>query len=366
MRSELKTFFVKFGWYLPIPLAVIATNFWVDPANLIHRSSYIAGAASLIAEGKPVANLSNFDERLLRKLMILNVKEFPSVINLGSSSTQFINTGFFPGERFYNLYVSAASIEDYLALFELCENRGFQPETILIGTDIWLLNKEGSVDRWRSLYPEYKKLLRELLPGAKHELVDAGQVRWKLQPVLECLSPTYFRKSIETVWENRKRTRSLGTYYVPEQIDREFRVMMPDGSSLYSEEELNRTPEQASRIASDFARDYVFRYLPKFQQLDPQKRELFEAFVNRLQSSGAKIKFILPPIHPTAYEYITERDESKIHQRAEAYFREFAMRHGIECHGSFDPSAIPCDASEFFDAGHPSVECIRRILSKSD
>ena len=94
MRISLKDNYLSFYLFLTITgmLAVAATNYCVDPAQLFSGGNYEQGVADILLSGNNVANVSNYDERLLQKAYVNNLKRRNDVIVLGSSRSMQIKS----------------------------------------------------------------------------------------------------------------------------------------------------------------------------------------------------------------------------------------------------------------------------------
>ena len=108
-------------------------NYKIDSLGLLKESSFDKIGQEL-ANGKIVAGLSNFDERIFRKKQIEHLKSDVEYIAIGSSrimqlrKNMFLNDGI---SNFQNYSVSGASIEDYIALIQVHKNKfGKLPKNI--------------------------------------------------------------------------------------------------------------------------------------------------------------------------------------------------------------------------------------------
>lgn len=86
---------------LPIAIFIIAINFFVDPANIFYNG-YEKGIAEHLVKGYNVTNVENYNERLLQKYFIDNMKDCPDIIALGSSRIMQLNSPFLKEDKFIN------------------------------------------------------------------------------------------------------------------------------------------------------------------------------------------------------------------------------------------------------------------------
>jgi len=193
MKLAIKYYYLSCYLFLTITgmFAVASTNYCVDPAQLFSDGNYEQGVADILLSGNNVTNVSNYDERLLQKAYINNLKRGNDVIVFGSSRSMHIRSHLFPGMSFFNHGVSGASIEDYLAIYELYEQRKFVPSIVVLGLDPWILNQYSGQNRWKSLRWEYFSIANRLNINSN---IDNDNESKKL---MELISLPYLKESIK-------------------------------------------------------------------------------------------------------------------------------------------------------------------------
>ena len=116
------------------------------------------GIADILLSGHNVANIGNYDERLLQKDIIQNDQRQIDIIVLGSSRSMQINSqtinDIFQDQIFFNHAVSGASVEDYIAILDLYLEKNALPSTIIIGVDPWILNSNNGTGSSPDLFHE--------------------------------------------------------------------------------------------------------------------------------------------------------------------------------------------------------------------
>jgi hypothetical protein len=92
-----------------------------------------------------VAGLTNYDERIFQKLVILNLKNKNDTIVIGSSRSLKVRKKFVSESGpFFNHSVSGASLEDYISIIGVYEKTyGYVPSTVILGIDPWIFNKNN-------------------------------------------------------------------------------------------------------------------------------------------------------------------------------------------------------------------------------
>jgi hypothetical protein len=81
-----------------------------------------------------------------------------------------------------------------------------------------------------------------------------------------------------------------------------------------------------------------------------------------LKANGTRVILVLIPFHPIMFEDLKSHPEFRQVLLEESYFREFAREQGISLLGAYDPGAVGCSGTEFFDGLHPIESCISRVL----
>jgi len=347
---------VYFFTCLSVIMVVAAVNFFVDPANIFGNNDYEKAIAMLLVEGKNVANITNCDERLVQKIYINNIRMPLEVVVLGSSRSLTICSQDFPGRSLFNNSVSGASIEDYLATYELYWVRGFVPKIVIIGTDPWLLNKNNDQKRWKSLKEYYLSMAARL--HLKPGLLASASANSSLQQdkIEQLINFEYFMKSIN--YERHDRH-----IYPTVEQEADVSIKRADGSISYDKAFREMSPLQTIQAATEYAWTNPVYSLGGFKELDPDIQETLERFIDLLKKSGIEVILFLAPYHPVTYEILMQREEyANILPRAEAYFRDLAQRKGLRLVGSYNPHGW-CAPEEFYDGMHPRKTCMARLFS---
>ena len=338
--------------------SVGAINFAVDPAQLFHGGVCERHVADLLAAGTNAANVDNYDERLLQRYYVDALQAAKDILVIGSSRSMEIRSAMFPHHSLFNASVSGASIEDLISIYQMYFERGFVPKLLILGVDPWLLNEANGQTRWGTLSQEYFAARRRLgldvqsLTPWKHH----GRSKFR-----ELLSLAYLERSLSE-WTNRSDAgladaTALDVGDVP--------IKRADGSLAYGRAFRSAVPSKVLADAVSYATKKPAYSLGDFKGLSPVIEGTFERFVTDLQTHGVEVVLYLPPYHPETYRLLVADSEYRIIQDAERYFRDFGARHAVRVTGSYNPSDIPCDASEFFDGMHPKEPCVEKNMGSS-
>lgn len=332
-------------------------NYLVDPAQLYKGGSYERGIVDLLHQGMNVANISNHDERLLQKYYVEGLNEKFDVLVLGSSRSLQIRSQLFSPASFFNASVSGSSIEDYFAIFALYYKRGFVPDTLVLGIDPWVFNKNNKQSRWRSYRQEYEDMLYmlEIKSQPQGNLIFA-----RFNKLKQLISWGYLRKSLSVVAKQkwRKDDRTLD-YYPIESDVAPVGIRRTDGS-VHAAGYERRTFSEIRQNAIDFL---VTPYsLQDFNEVNEDASHQLELFLAFLEKSKVRTVIFLAPYHPLAYEGLARKQSGRMIGKVEANLREIAENHQVPLMGSYDPVLSGCSEAEFYDGMHPREVCVNRIL----
>lgn len=359
---------------LALLLAVPAVNYHIDPSRLYHTSradSLELQAVELLLEGKNAANLSNCNERLIRREYLRRTGRQLDTVVLGSSRGAMITAEMLGEENFFNLSVSGATTDDLIGLYGYLMLCGQQPDRVVISLDPWMLN-DNYVDTrsWEAfgdgLIHAYSELFGESLdrvyqPSGLYDpqsdnRVGLLQLSGELKQNL--FSIPYFQSSLQSL--------ANGNYAVYSQIvatelqEGETGVMRADGSYSYPADYRNADLDTVIQRAETSLPDSILG-LEDYPSLDTGNRTTFERFVQALTSGGVQVEFLLEPISPVLYDYMKTEPRYATFFQVEELYRSIAESCGIPVAGSFDPYALGLDAGDFYDGYHLRPERVEQL-----
>lgn len=336
--------------FLPLIAAMVTANYVVDPAHVVHRAGYARDIASMMLSGRNVANATNFDDRLMNKYYIDGLTEPRDVVVLGSSRTMQINASMFPGRTFFNSSMTAASLADQLAVYQMYVQKGIEPSTVVLGLDPWSLSSDPISPHHGSVIEEYEAAMRRLGTPIRTERFS-GLSR-ALQPYGALLSPSYLASTV----------RSLGSegrecYATDNEIESQP-VRLSDGSRNFGRKKHEAVAPDPGEV------NIPTPSLPsvKPRPLDPELCQTLQAFIDDLLGRGIEVIIILPPFHPMAYAEMTGSAHRATIVDTHQYIRNAALARGLRVLGSFDPADLGFVESDFYDGTHPKTSAIARIL----
>jgi hypothetical protein len=331
-------------------------NAAVDPSNLFGSDELEREVSKALLKGESVANLRNYDERMLQKYYVQGLGSAPDVIIIGSSRSLQLREISFDGKRVFNSGVSGASLEDYMAIWQLYLANQITPDYLVLGIDPWIFNRKNTQVRWKSLAQEFNDISLSLgLDVEQH--ADISVSKSKLQTIF---SLAYLKESIRVFFAINK-TLNPTEYFITDVLDHPLGVKLDDGSVVSP---LNRRdPDQhlVSADAARFASAGSAYSMEGYWRIDPVLRNSFEVFLDALGSSDIKVIILLPPYHPLAYDGMIQNGYAIV-GAVEEYIRDAAQRRGMVLTGSYDPRSVGCDITEFTDGMHPKEACIKRLI----
>jgi hypothetical protein len=336
-------------------------NFVVDPAHLFRDSRFEHRVAAVLLSGQPVGNLGDHDERLVQKYLIRMDPAPRDVIVLGSSRVIHIGQDMVPGRRFFNHFISGASLEDDLAVIEMYRSRGALPRTIIVGLDPWLLNHESGQTRWQSLGDEYEEGVEWVTGEGRSDQGIVKGIRLSLKKVRELFSWLYLQAALR-VWREGKSGPDSIDQVPAAEITPQIAVKRPDGVLVYPPSVRDRTPDEVRVAAIEYASMLPIYSLGGFRELDPKARRIFEALVDRLLRERVTLVFFLPPYHPLVYRTLMHDPSYRQVGEAQRYFEGLASRHGIPLVGSYNPGDCGLGEHDFTDGMHINENATRTVL----
>jgi hypothetical protein len=257
----------------------------------------------------------------------------------------------FPGRSFFNNSVTAASLGDYFAIFELYEEKGLIPSVVVLGLDPYILDKSFGELGKESLRQQYIYMAKQL-----NVTPSSDPASTITKGIGEIMSVPYFFQSLRNLFLHSDKYFS--TKDRPDVV-----LKLADGSLFYPQSFVNRSPDDVEASAIVFAQA---GYLADFTELDKGRMKSLEAFVDYMHSKNVVVIFYLPPYHPSAYNIFVNLKHFNWPLQAEEYFREMAHDKGIPVVGSYDPQESSSTREDFHDALHPKESSIQKAFSKLD
>jgi hypothetical protein len=341
----MQKFIIKTSVFAIVILTLLlCVNYWGDAAKIFH-TGYERNIANIIYTNKNATNISNYDERILQKELINKIKSKPDILIIGSSRTMLINSSYFENEKVVNNSVSGASIEDFIAIYQMYKTKNILPKKIILGIDPWLFNENNGQTRWRSLKREYysffnKTTDKDILNNKTRQLFSFSYFQSSMKSL-----PAMFLGKSDPIPSN--------------EIYNETNTRIIDGSLTYSEKFRNVTIETVNNEAKNYIVDRIYS-IENFKIISPKIFNEFDDLCKEIQANGIELSFFLAPYHPIVYAKIKE--DYKIVLEGEKKISKYALQNNIKIFGSFNPMKIEIDDTGFYDGMHSKEKTIQKIL----
>lgn len=325
---------------------VIATNYYVDPANVFSSSTYLGGIADILTKGHNVENLFNYDGRLLQEQMVKRLHEPPDVVVIGSSRVMEIGSDLFPGKKVLNCGVSHGWIPDMAAIVGLFDSLGRMPREFVIGLDPYMIGA-GGTSEWQSLSAYYGCFIRKA-PGGNEGHAEGLPNSYR--KVSSLFSFDYFKSSLEFVVKRRSKK------YWDAGSDTPLSGRFSDGTISYPA--TYRNPDTL-KISLDARNTGLRDGLP---QPDSVNIDLLNQLLDFLQQRQIAVKFVMAPFHPEFYEAVNQHQPLLFHHY-EQLFIQMSVKRNIPIVGGFDPEVQGIPRLQFYDMYHCSRAALHKVFN---
>src|SRR5215472_6306694 len=253
----MRPFVATVGLLLALVVAINGVAAW----ERARRDDRLLAAAAALRPGLAVLVDGPIDERRFQAARLAVIPR-PRWVAFGSSRVRDVSgaiAGAAPDE-FYNLGMSGATVEDYIALWSLLVRRGKIPEVAVFSVDAWILSSAHEQVRWLALAPDVIRFLDE--SGAGHRplwLPVQATTYWWLK-AREFVSYTVLQRSLQDVERSlagRKRqgddlVRALQRDVVPEADAAGRGAIRADGSLMRPRAMEPRSAARLAERAADF------------------------------------------------------------------------------------------------------------------
>jgi hypothetical protein len=363
----MRPFVTTAGLLLALVVAINGVAAW----ERARRDDRLHAAAAALRPGLAVLVEGPIDERRFQAAR-LEVIPRPRWVAFGSSRVRDVSgaiAGAAPGE-FYNLGMSGATVEDYIALWSLLVRQGKIPEVAVFSVDAWILSSGHEQVRWLALAPDVIRFLDA--SGTGHRplwLAVQASTYWWLK-TRELVSYTVLQRSLQDLERGlagRKRQGDDLVHVLLRDVVLQEDVagrgaIRADGSLIRARAMEPRSAAQLAATATEFVASGA--YALRDFRWDADRAHHLDLLWADMRRHGVKLLAYMPPYHPTAWtllranrEYAAALDQSAtflraLAQRTDAPFRDFS-----------DPASVPCRDLEFYDAHHARPSCLARIWS---
>ncbi len=350
-----RTYLKKVLWLFLASCGVFAgINLAVDPAHLYGDYEYEHEVALALLQGKMLANLRNYDERLVQRYYVKGLEAAPEVVVLGSSRAMTLRSSDLGSPRAFNHSVSGASLPDLLAIWQLYRARGWRPQRLVMVVDPWIFNRHNKQVRWRSLGAELAAISRQL--GLDPSLQGKASGEERLGTLF---SLPYLADSLRDLLLGAESAATKS--FVTDDSEHPDGVKFSDGATISPAKRRGLSVAAVAADAAGFTKRGAYS-LEGFDRVDSSLRDTFDRFLDFLHDEGVEVVIVLAPYHPLTYRALLT-DGYGVVAMVERYLRDDGARRGIAVRGSYSPTVAGCNETHFTDGMHPTRECLALILS---
>ncbi len=329
---------------LPISAAIVFVNYYGDAASLFDRG-YEKQMADIIENRKYVTNVSEFDDRLFQRELIISEKIHPRVAVFGSSRAMLISADIYGDSLLLNNSVYFACIEDVAAIYQIYKSNNKLPEKIIIGVDPWLFSENAAHIRWKSIASYYYAFT-----GKSDDNIFNSKYA-------QLFSLSYFQSSLRTL------PNKIRGYTKPMATNKKFNTRitrLTDGSVVYGESYRNTTPKQVDeiitlRLSEDQGNS------SKLYVISTEFWSLFERLISDMKTNNIEVEFFLSPFPVRMYNKRADN-----YKEIEDAVKKYAATQHIKVFGTYNANMLNMDNSYFMDERHCNEKAIKEIFRNNN
>lgn len=352
------TVFFKVALLLPIPIFLLWYSYTIDRNGWFQGEQYEREIAIAMLDGNPISNFEKMQEREIVKLYAQNLSHPLQAISIGSSRVLQLTNIIAGTTNFFNAGMIGAEQPDVMSSYYLFDRAEKIPEVVIFGVDPWIFSSAPEATTYRRVD---KKMYNEFLYYGLGYPVEITTEEENMNFWLSLTSPAFFQENLKYYIQN-KETGMRPQIVQGDLYQQPNDVKLPDGSVLYSNEIRNTSSEDVDHIALT-AINNSFVNCEGFTQMDPNLMHLFDQFINYMQQKGSQVVLLLTPYHPIVYQKVLEQpDRYSGFWQVESWLKEYALSKGLALYGSYDPKAVNCTNSDFFDGWHIKGEGISKFF----
>jgi len=337
-----------------------------------HHQDRLQEAAAAFPPDRVMAFDGVVDERRLQEAR-LRVVPPPRIVAFGSSRVRDVSSRVAradPGS-FYNLGMSGAVVEDYIALWSVLKREKKIPATAVFSIDAWVFSRTQEQVAWVALAPEVSRFLDTAHGEHGPSWTAAREVAvWWLE-AKDLVSFSVLLQSIrdlERALAGRRRqgddlvTALMGDL-VPEDRLGGRQAIRADGSVIRAASASEATPARLRDEAASYVATGA--YALKGFRWDAERAANLERLWRDMRAHGVTLIAYAAPYQPAAWELLVRHSEYRAALEASASFlRRLAEHTGARFFDFSDPASVPCREDEFYDAHHPKPSCLERIWDR--
>lgn len=335
-------------------LSVAAINLYADPTHR-HARRVVPPAAGWAADERFLPP-ANFEERGFRAAMI-KASPRPGVALLGSSRVIHVDgSALKPDAGLLNLGMSNASVEDYLALWQVFKDADKVPARLIVFADQWLFNERHDVKLWRANLEHVEAFL-----GASAWLSGQKALR-RLDAGTDLLSATVLKTSLREL-SSRGAAPVEGVVVKAADAPAGRTQIRPDGSwSFLAEPSSTRDVVQVRKDAA-LAMLWGGHSFTNAQYVrNARALRFWDALAADVAASGAELLVVVPPYQHSIWARYARPEYSAMLSEFSRDLEASSTRHGFAVCAAADPATVGCREEEFEDDIHATKPCLDKLM----
>lgn len=344
---------------------LIYTNFTVDPGGVygvVKGTAIEFEAVNYMLDGYNVEGMTNYNERLLKRVYVNSMPESADIIVMGSSRAALISADMLGSDDLFNLSVTGACFEDILALYGLLYEKDLLPDTLVLVVDPWMLNPAYVESRFATALGDvYYRFVTERMGYAADPKLQDGVGDWYKTPsdekvplweldrssLLNLVSIPYFQGCIQRYFDP--------AWSPPQAVPTDDHygtngLLRADGSYSYPESTRNVSVEQATLLAQGAVTGVIG--LEGFTALDEGRLQMLRDFLALAADDGVEVRLFLQPMSPVLYDHMYLYERYNGFFQAEQALYDIAGEFGLCIAGSYDPHESGLTMQGFYDGYH--------------
>lgn len=317
----------------PLIAILVLVNYIGDSANLF-KAGYELKMAQIVTDGKNVTNVDNYDERLFQKECIEQLKYKPSTVVLGASKAMQINGKMVQDSNFFNSTVSGASIEDYIAIYQIYKNNNKLPKKIIIDIEPYLFNNNANQERWKSIQSYYYQFKKEKVSTEK------------INKYNELISLSYFQSSIKNLY---KVISGNGVPIATNEKCNSTFTKIKDGTICYDTAYRFASINKVDGKVNEYLSGDLYS-IEDFNALEQKILKDFQSLIDDMIKNKINIEFFLCPHHPKVYDRIEKKYPMVL--KTEYFISQYAKANNLIVRGTYNPYPLKLNKFDFYDGSH--------------
>lgn len=335
-------------------LALMAFNYVIDPNNRYHFKVTNSDLVRLSQDSKLVLAVpGNYDDRILLKRYIA-VSAKPELAVVGGSRILDLQ---YPelGNRFLNAGITAGTIKDYIAIWQVIKQNQKMPQTIFLCVDFQALTRTSQNDRWLSLNSDYEAFFKRGPSGRYAFASFTTQLK-------DLLSLQTLRQSFASLGAKRSSARLIPLV--------NYRKNEPARASSFAFTYPMSYEQMDPGIVAQSARangEGELKLFKNWNSTDYEYFNLLKMLITDMKEHHVRVALVLMPYHPLSLQIIVS--DSTARSNFDSFRQELLLAaQQLEVpyyDGVSDTMTLRCTHDDFYDGVHlksgPNREFFKRI-----